>query len=92
MEGGLAYLQDVVIKDSLGIGEQLEAQMAALRETYQCDWKTAIENPEFTKRFKSFVNVDSPAEQLFVLERGQIRPANEDEKLQGIAVEIKEIA
>ena len=92
MEGGLAYLQEVVIHDSLGIGDELEAQMAKLRETYQCDWKTAIENPEFTKRFKSFVNVDSPAEQLFVLERGQIRPADEEEKLQGIAVEIKEIA
>lgn len=92
MEGGLAYLQEVVINDSLKIGDELEAQMESLRDTYQCDWKTAIENPEFTKRFKSFVNVDSPAEQLFVMERGQIRPANEDERLQGIGVEIKEIA
>ena len=92
MEGGLAYLQDVVINDSLGIAEELEAQMAVQRENYRCDWQTAVENPEFTKRFKSFVNIDSPAPQLFVMERGQIRPANEAEKLDGIAVEIKEIA
>jgi len=92
LEGGLAYLQDVVINDSLGIGDELEAQMAVLHEAYQCDWKRAIENPEFTKRFRSFVNVDSPAEQLFVQERGQIRPATEDERLKGIGVEIKQIA
>jgi nitrite reductase (NADH) large subunit len=92
MEGGLAYVQEVVINDSLGMGDELEAQMEALHKTYKCDWKTAIENPEFTKRFRSFVNVETPAEQLFVQERGQIRPATEAEKLQGIAVEIKEIA
>jgi len=92
MEGGLAYLQDVVINDSLGIAGELEAQMKRQREDYRCDWKTAVENPEFTKRFKSFVNVDSHSEQLFVLERGQIRPANEEETLQGIGVEVKEIA
>lgn len=91
MEGGLAYLQQVVIEDSLGIGADLEAQMAALRETYECDWKRAIENPEFTKRFRSFVNVEDKAEQLFVQERGQIRPATEDERLSGIGVQVKEL-
>jgi len=92
MEGGLSYVQDVVINDSLGMGDELEAQMQALHQTYKCDWKTAIENPEFIKRFRSFVNVETPAEQLFVQERGQIRPATEAEKLSGIAVEIKQIA
>lgn len=92
LEGGLSYLQEVVINDSLGLGVQLEAQMQALHNSYQCDWKMAIENPEFTKRFRSFVNIDTPAEQLFVQERGQIRPATETEKLAGIAVEIKQIA
>ncbi len=92
MEGGLSYLQDVVINDSLGMGNELETQMQALQATYKCDWKTAIENPKFIKRFHSFVNVDTPAEQLFVQERGQIRPATESEKLAGVAVEIKQIA
>ncbi len=89
LEGGLSYLQDVVINDSLNLGEELETQMADLRATYACDWQQALDNPEFTKRFRSFVNVDSKAEQLFVQERGQIRPATEAEKLSGIAVEIK---
>lgn len=91
LEGGLAYLQDVVINDSLNIGDELETQLAALRATYACDWKRVVENPEYAKRFRSFVNVDSPAEQLFVEERGQLRPATEDEKLKGIAVEVKEL-
>ncbi len=89
LEGGLEYLQDVVINDSLGIGEQLEQQMAGIINTYECDWKRAIDNPEFTARFKSFVNTDEPAKQLFTLERGQIRPATSEEKLKGVAVEVK---
>ncbi|GKT11607.1 MAG: nitrite reductase (NADH) large subunit [Thiomicrorhabdus sp.] len=92
MEGGLAYLQDVVINDSLGLAAELESEMSALQATYQCDWKQAIENPEFTKRFRSFVNADDKAEQLFVEERGQLRPANEAEKLEGIGVEVKSLA
>jgi len=92
LEGGLSYLQEVVIQDSLGIGESLEAQMKGLRETYECDWKRAIASPSFTKRFRSFVNVDDKAEQLFVQERGQIRPATEQDELNGIAVQVKEIA
>jgi len=92
LEGGLSYLQDVVINDSLNIGDELEAQMAGLRASYACDWEQALGNEKFLKRFRSFVNVDSKAEQLFVQERGQIRPATEDEKLDGIAVEIREIA
>ena len=92
LEGGLSYLQDVVINDSLNIGDELEQQMAGLRASYACDWSQALGNENFIKRFRSFVNVDSKAEQLFVQERGQIRPATEDEKLDGIAVEIREIA
>jgi len=91
LEGGLAYLQDVVINDSLNIAEELEAQMAKIRETYQCDWKTALEQENYRRRFRSFVNVDKKSEQFVVLERGQIRPATETEKLEGIAVEVTEL-
>ncbi len=91
LEGGLAYLQDVVINDSLNIADELEAQMAKIRETYQCDWKTAIERDEYRNRFHAFVNSDKKAEQYVVLERGQIRPATENEKLEGIAVEVTEL-
>lgn len=87
MEGGLAYLQDVIINDSLGIGEELEAQMAHLISTYQCEWKTAVEDQNKRKMFKSFINDESSTDSniVFVTERGQIRPANEDEKKDLIA-------
>jgi nitrite reductase (NADH) large subunit len=56
MEGGMAYLRNVVVNDSLGIGESLEHAMAANIAAYQCEWKAAIENPEIRKRFSHFVN------------------------------------
>ena len=56
MEGGMAYLRNVVVNDSLGIGESLERAMAGNIAAYQCEWKAAIENPEIRKRFSHFVN------------------------------------
>ena len=81
LEGGLDYLRDVVINDSLGIAAELEAQMNHLVDTYQCEWKTTIEDPEKMKRFRHFVNSDEKdSNVVFVKERGQIRPARDDEK------------
>jgi nitrite reductase (NADH) large subunit len=86
LEGGLDYLKAVVIEDSLGIAAELEAQMEHIVESYQCEWKTTIENPEKIKRFRQFVNSDAvDSNVIFVEERGQMRPANEDEKLKLIA-------
>ncbi|MCV6604381.1 MAG: nitrite reductase (NAD(P)H), partial [Porticoccaceae bacterium] len=80
LEGGLDYLKQVVIEDSLGIGEELEQQMSHLVGTYQCEWKTTINDPEKLKRFRQFVNSDEDDEKIvFVQERGQPRPATEDE-------------
>jgi nitrite reductase (NADH) large subunit len=81
MEGGLDYLKSVVIEDKLGLCEQLEEQMQYVIDTYQCEWKTAIEDENKLKRFRHFVNSDATdAAVVFVEERGQIRPANEDER------------
>lgn len=81
LEGGLDYLKDVLIKDSLGLCAELEAQMQHVVDTYQCEWKTAVTDPEVRKRFRSFVNSDVPDERIvFVKERGQIRPATADER------------
>ena len=92
LEGGLEYLQQVVIEDSLGIGEELEAQMQLITDTYQCEWKTTIESPEALKRFRQFVNSDATDSNIqFVTERDQIRPATKAEKFSGekaIPVEI----
>jgi nitrite reductase (NADH) large subunit len=44
-------------------------------ESYQCEWKNAIETPEILRRFRHFVNSDQPDPGVvFVTERGQIRP------------------
>ncbi|HOB94770.1 MAG TPA: nitrite reductase large subunit NirB [Aquabacterium sp.] len=81
LEGGLDYLKAVVIDDSLGLGQELEAQMAHVVATYQCEWKTAVTTPAVRARFRSFVNSDAPDEHIvFVEERGQIRPATRDER------------
>ena len=81
LEGGLDYLKDVLIGDSLGLGAELEAQMQHVVDTYQCEWKTAVTTPEVRQRFRSFVNSDRPDEHIvFVDERGQIRPARAEER------------
>jgi len=56
MDGGINYLRNVVINDSLGMAEQWESEMQLLVDSYECEWKAAIENPEIRKRFSHFVN------------------------------------
>ncbi|MDB5125540.1 MAG: nasD [Mucilaginibacter sp.] len=57
MEGGLAYLKNVVVNDSLGLAGQLEEEMQSLINTYHCEWKEVIDDPALRKRFSHFVNV-----------------------------------
>jgi len=79
MEGGLDYLKSVVIDDKLGLCGQLEQQMQYVIDTYQCEWKTTIEDDSKLKRFRHFINSDQPDDNVvFVEERGQIRPADSD--------------
>lgn len=81
LEGGIEYLRQVVIEDSLGIGEELEQQMAHIVETYHCEWKATLEDGEKLKRFRQFVNDAQPDPSLvFVEQRGQKRPAYPAEK------------
>ena len=56
MEGGIDYLRNVVVNDSLNMAAQWEAEMEVLVKSYKCEWKEAIENPEIKKRFNHFVN------------------------------------
>ena len=81
LEGGLDYLKQVVLEDSLGIGEELEQHMADLVDTYQCEWKTAVEDPEKRKRFREFVNAPEKKDpvQEWTTERDQRRPLLEGE-------------
>ena len=76
LEGGIDYLRKVVCEDSLGIGAELEADMARHVASYECEWKKAIETPEILRRFRHFVNSDEPDSGVaFVEERGQRVPA-----------------
>jgi len=76
LEGGIDYVKQVVCEDSLGIGAELEADMQKHVESYECEWKKAIETPEILKRFRHFVNSDQSDPGVeFVTERGQPIPA-----------------
>ncbi|RYZ46935.1 MAG: hypothetical protein EOP49_22435 [Sphingobacteriales bacterium] len=78
MEGGIDYLRNVVVHDSLGMGKKWETEMQALVNAYECEWKAAIANPEMRKKFSHFVN--APGEKdpsvQFVDFRGQKKPAD----------------
>jgi len=81
LEGGIDYLKQVVCEDSLGIGAELEADMARVIDNYQCEWQQAITEPATLKRFRHFVNSDRGDDGvMFVEERGQVRPANDAER------------
>ena len=87
LEGGLDYLKQVVVQDSLGIGAELESEMQHVVDTYACEWKNAVEDPEVRKRFRTFVNSDAPdANVVFMPERGQIRPATIEERRRTIPI------
>jgi nitrite reductase (NADH) large subunit len=86
LEGGLEYLQKVVIDDSLGLAVELEKEMLENIQNYQCEWATTLGNPERLKRFKHFINADNADSNIqFVEERAQKRPATIEEKQQLIA-------
>jgi nitrite reductase (NADH) large subunit len=86
LEGGLDYLKEVILNDSLGLGEELEAGMNHIVGTYECEWTSTINDPEKLKRFRTFVNSDETDNNVvFVEERDQIRPATKEEKANLIA-------
>ena len=50
--------------------------MQRVVDTYECEWKKAVTDPETRKRFRHFVNSDAgDANVTLIEERGQIRPA-----------------
>jgi len=77
MEGGIEHLRDVVVHDSLGIGEELERQLQRLTESYACEWRGVLEDPAKRARFRHFAN-DAAGDDTVtsIEERGQRRPAD----------------
>jgi len=81
LEGGLDYLKDVIINDKLGINAEMEEDMQRVVDTYACEWKEAVNNPETRARFRHFVNSpEADSNVVFMEERGQIRPATVEER------------
>jgi nitrite reductase (NADH) large subunit len=89
LEGGLDYLKQVVVEDKLGIGAELEADMQQVVDTYACEWKIAVEDPEVRKRFRHFVNSEAKDDNVvFMPERGQVRPATIEERRRTIPIAV----
>ena len=81
LEGGIEYLKSVVVDDKLGVAAELEADMRRIVDTYECEWKKAIEDPVSLKRFRHFVNSERGDDNVvFIEERGQVRPATLEER------------
>ncbi|WP_033295086.1 nitrite reductase large subunit NirB [Amycolatopsis jejuensis] len=56
LDGGLDHLRAVIVDDSLGICEDLDAAMAKHIEDYTDEWRGVLEDPDKLARFSSFVN------------------------------------
>jgi nitrite reductase (NADH) large subunit len=81
LEGGIDYLKKVIIEDSLGLAAELEADMQHVVDTYQDEWRTAVEDPAIARRFRSFVNSDAADPSIVRIPlRQQHRPATWEEK------------
>ncbi|WP_323961040.1 nitrite reductase large subunit NirB [Arthrobacter sp. JZ12] len=82
LDGGLNHVEDVIINDSLGIAEDLESAMARHVDNYEDEWAATLKDPERLRRFRSFVNAPHEKDDWIanVPERGQIRPATDEER------------
>jgi len=78
LDGGIEYLRNVVVNDSLGIAAQLEAEMQVLVDNYKCEWKEVVDSPELRKRFSHFVNAPEEKDPTvqFEMLREQKKAAN----------------
>jgi nitrite reductase (NADH) large subunit len=82
LEGGLEHVHQVVVEDSLGIAEELEAAMALQIDGYEDEWAATLADPDRLRRFRSFVNAPTTPDPSLarVEERGQRRPAFPEER------------
>lgn len=76
LEGGLDYLRQVVIDDSLGIAATLEAEMQQVVASYQCEWRTTLADPSRRALFTAVLNGEGAEESLpYHRVRDQRQPA-----------------
>ncbi|KRE38095.1 nitrite reductase [Janibacter sp. Soil728] len=84
-EGGIDAIHSVVLHDSLGIAEDLDAAMAAHVDGYRDEWAATLADPDKLARFAPFVNAPETVDDslAYVGERGQARPATAQERASG---------
>ena len=58
-DGGIDYVKSVIIDDALGICADLDRDMQALVDSYECEWKAVVESPERRRAFSHFANSDA---------------------------------
>ncbi|WP_215782274.1 nitrite reductase large subunit NirB [Paludibacterium sp. B53371] len=81
LDHGIEDVRRVVVADALGLGERLEAELAALRAAYACEWQRTLQDPGSVRRFADFINSDQADPMLqYVAVRDQHRPATPDER------------
>ncbi|MFI5428155.1 hypothetical protein [Aeromicrobium sp. UC242_57] len=82
VEGGIDAVRAVVLDDSLGIAADLDAAMAAHVGAYEDEWAATLADDSKLSQFASFVNAPATPDPdlAYVQERGQRRPAAEDER------------
>ena len=79
MEGGLDYLKQVILDDSLNLCDSLDEQMERVVDTYQCEWKSTLDNPQKLQRFRPFLNSTSGSKVLpYQRVRGQRIPVKQE--------------
>src|SRR5690625_5949220 len=60
--GGIEELYRVIVEDSLGIGDELEAAMANHVATYEDEWTATVNDPQRMAKFVSFINAPGVAD------------------------------
>ncbi|TDR79695.1 nitrite reductase large subunit NirB [Paludibacterium purpuratum] len=81
LDGGIGYLRSTIVDDALGLGAQLEADLAQCSAAYRCEWQRTLEDPAHPARFADFINSSAADPGLqYVAVRGQHRPATPAER------------
>jgi len=92
LEGGIEYLQQVIMNNKLGINEQLEKEMSEAIEKYRCEWTETLSDTAQLARFSHFINSDEQDDNVvFTPERGQKRPAFIEEKAPTYNISLEEV-
>ncbi len=86
LEGGVEYICEVIVNDSLNLCDAMDKQINQLIDKYRCEWQETLSQDAQLKRFQHFINSDESDDNVqFVSFRNQHRPATLEEKAAMIA-------